>query len=434
MEDLIGRHALAFQGFLESLEVRLFLDFSLLQQTMLQPLDRCFLPDFSKGIHIIGSLFFGVNFELHLLEQLFLFSLEHSDLLFDIWVHEVDNVLSVHDLGLDIVLPVRVLQEEPLLPWQIEYTSSSVLGLQFFDCGAVQRLGFSELGGRSRLVVSLLGRLEDSDPSQEVFLSLDGGVLLDVFIFLLESVLQKEVACRLLHLEDRCFLHVAQLDHSELVLLDKGLQHVLVLLLEVLHLLEVDLSEHQQVRLLGKEVFDTLEQADLLLDCVATALGDINEIEHTGLQVRKSSDTLHLNGVHAVDIMIKDSGGVDDLPLHMVVLCVSHKQRLRGESVGLHFDVGMGDIVDKAGLSDIGEPTEEDSAGEGVNGGQSSQVLPHFLQETETGAKFLESSGHSTESCTFEHLAAIGRLGVLEEFGVVLGDFLDNIFDIVELS
>ena len=57
---------------------------------------------------------------------------------------------------------------------------------------------------------------------------------------------------------------------------------------------------------------------------------------------------------------------------------MADEERLGGEGVGLHLDVGPGHLVDEAGLAHVGEARDEDGAGVGVNRGQTGQVLSHL--------------------------------------------------------
>lgn len=54
--------------------------------------------------------------------------------------------------------------------------------------------------------------------------------------------------------------------------------------------------------------------------CVPTLLAKIHEVEDTALQVRKSGDTLHFDGVHILKRMVQDSRGIDHLPSHVPVV------------------------------------------------------------------------------------------------------------------
>lgn len=46
---------------------------------------------------------------------------------------------------------------------------------------------------------------------------------------------------------------------------------------------------------------------------------------------------------------------------------MTDKQRLRGESVGLHIDIGAGDFVDKTALPDVGITANQNSPGVGID-------------------------------------------------------------------
>lgn len=138
------------------------------------------------------------------------------------------------------------------------------------------------------------------------------------------------------------------------------------------------------MRFLSEQIFNPLEQANLLLNGVPTCLRNINHVKNTSLEMGKSSDTLHLDGVHTVDVVIQDTGGVNHLPLDVVVVGVSHEKGLSGEGIWLDLHIGMRDIVDEAGLAHIGETAQQDGPGEGVDRGESAKMLSYLLEEAKT--------------------------------------------------
>lgn len=52
----------------------------------------------------------------------------------------------------------------------------------------------------------------------------------------------------------------------------------------------------------------------LLLDSIATLLGDVNEIQDTAMEVCQSSDGLHLNDIPLLQRVIQDTRSIDHLP------------------------------------------------------------------------------------------------------------------------
>lgn len=117
--------------------------------------------------------------------------------------------------------------------------------------------------------------------------------------------------------------------------------------LQLVQCLEVTLTEHHEERFVLEEGFDGVEEIDLLFDGVATTGRDVYEVQHTGLQVGKGSNSLHFNSVPLVQGMVQQSRGIQHLPSHIVVVSVAHKYTLSSERVGLHVQIGIGDLVHK---------------------------------------------------------------------------------------
>lgn len=86
---------------------------------------------------------------------------------------------------------------------------------------------------------------------------------------------------------------------------------------------------------------------DLLLERVAALLGRIEEEHDAAVQVSQCSDRLHFDSVSLLEAVVQDSGSVDDLPSHVLVIEVTNEQRFRRERVRLNFDVGLRDFVDE---------------------------------------------------------------------------------------
>ena len=70
----------------------------------------------------------------------------------------------------------------------------------------------------------------------------------------------------------------------------------------------------------------------------------------------KTTCYLHLDRVPVLERFIQYTGSVDHLPPQVLVVSVSHIQRLGGEGVRLHLHIGAGYVVYKRGLADVGEP------------------------------------------------------------------------------
>lgn len=91
-------------------------------------------------------------------------------------------------------------------------------------------------------------------------------------------------------------------------------------------------------------------------------------------------DTLHLNGVHVFEGMVKDSGSIDHLPPHIPVIEVTDEEGLGGESIRLDIDVRTGDFVDEGGFADVRVAADEEGAGSRVDGRKTRNVLPDLLE------------------------------------------------------
>ena len=73
--------------------------------------------------------------------------------------------------------------------------------------------------------------------------------------------------------------------------------------------------------------------------------------------------------------MVQDARRVDDLPTQVLVVGVPHEERLGGEGVGLHLDVGARYLVDEARLTNVGEAGYQDGPRVRVDGRKATEVL-----------------------------------------------------------
>ena len=161
------------------------------------------------------------------------------------------------------------------------------------------------------------------------------------------------------------------------------------------------------------------------LDQRTALLARIDDIEHCGSQVGEGSDGLHLDGVALLQRVVENSGSVDDLPAKILVVGVSDVQRLGGEGVRLNLHVGPGDLVDEAGLADVGKAADEQRPGVGIDGGQTAQVLADLLQVGQALGLPLHDGGHPAEGSALELLATVQRVSILQKADVVLGHVVD---------
>ena len=137
-------------------------------------------------------------------------------------------------------------------------------------------------------------------------------------------------------------------------------------------------------------------RAYLLLDAVPAVARKVHEVKHGRLQVRQRSDGLHLNGGGLLKGLVQHSGGVNHLPGHLTVVCVSKVERLGCECVGLHVNIGACHLVHEGGLSDVGETADEECTCVRVNRGQTTQMLTHLFQVSKRVVKLFQQGCHST--------------------------------------
>ena len=141
---------------------------------------------------------------------------------------------------------------------------------------------------------------------------------------------------------------------------------------EILRSDQVDLVDDDEDEFVGEQGSDAGEEMNLGGDGVAAVLGEIHEVEDGGAQVGDGGDGLHLDGVHLLERVIEETGGVDGLKAKVPVIEMTDEETLGGEGVRLHVDVGAGDGAEEAGLADVGVTTDEKGAGVGVDGGETS--------------------------------------------------------------
>lgn len=125
--------------------------------------------------------------------------------------------------------------------------------------------------------------------------------------------------------------------------------------------------------------------------------------------------------------MVQNTGSVDGLETKHLVIEVTDEQTLCCEGVGLDINIGAGDVLEETRLSDVGVTADEESAGVGVDGGKTTQVLANLLEVEERVLQTLADGGHATESSTLELLALEERLTVLDETDIITGDCLDQV-------
>jgi hypothetical protein len=98
---------------------------------------------------------------------------------------------------------------------------------------------------------------------------------------------------------------------------------------------------------------------------------------------------------------------------------MTDEQTLCGESIRLDIDIGTGDAAQEAGLSDIGVPADQESSGVGINGRETTQMLPNLLQVDKRILQTSADGGHTTQGGTLELLALKQRLSIFDEADIV---------------
>jgi len=116
----------------------------------------------------------------------------------------------------------------------------------------------------------------------------------------------------------------------------------------------------------------------------------------------------------------------------------------------VYFDVGVGNLVDEAGFTGIGETSDQEGTSVRVDSGHSCQMLSDFFEETERRTESLDNLGHSkqknvkekfwqrlwipSESGSLEHFASIQGITVLQESDVILSDTVDEVTSSVDVA
>ena len=83
--------------------------------------------------------------------------------------------------------------------------------------------------------------------------------------------------------------------------------------------------------------------------------------------MRQRRDGLHLDRVTLIKRMVKNTWRIYHLPARILIVSVTNKEILRRESIGLDIDIRICNIIDEAGLADIGEASYDQCACVSVN-------------------------------------------------------------------
>jgi len=98
---------------------------------------------------------------------------------------------------------------------------------------------------------------------------------------------------------------------------------------------------------------------------------------------------------------------------------MSDEERLGSECVWLYVDICSRNVLEKAGLSNIGVSADKKCPGVWVDGWQTAQVLSDLLEVKEWVFQALADCGHTTKCRPFEMLALEQRLTILQQSNVV---------------
>mmetsp|Transcript_6112 Transcript_6112/g.17055 ORF Transcript_6112/g.17055 Transcript_6112/m.17055 type:complete len:318 (+) Transcript_6112:1042-1995(+) len=295
----------------------------------------------------------------------------------DIWVHKVGDVVSIHDLRHDVILPLLVLQLIELAHVHAVDSAASGLLLRILlrplpltgltppasllhPCRDARRPGsvVARRWHRHMHAVEHVGQLL---PTQ----------------LPLNAAREQAVASNLFDIHHALFRQRAHGEQRLLAVVD---DHLLAavdavcepvgILCHVLHQLPVrgaqslepcciNLVGNDEDGFVGKQRLDGLEEGGLLLDSVAALLADVHNVKHSGAEVGKSRHALHLNGVALLQGAVQDPRGVDHLPAQVLVVHVPHVEGLGGEGIRLNLHVGAGHLVHEAALANVGIPADQ---------------------------------------------------------------------------
>lgn len=256
----------------------------------------------------------------------------------------------------------------------------------------------------------------------------------DVFLLVFKSVVQKEVTSGFLDFADTFTTLIAHFGRNNSVFVDEGLELLLAFSIKFIDSLQIGLGEDNNDWLVGEQSLNSCVKGNLLVNRVTTGFRGIDEEQDTGLQVSQGSDGLHFDVVHLVQGLIQDTRGVDNLPSDVVVISVTDEQGLGCEGIRLNIDIGVGDLVDETGFTDVGETSDEEGTGVRVDVGHSGKMLSDFLEETERRSESLDDLGHSSQTSSLEHLASVQTVTVLKESDVVLSDVVNQVTGSVNMS
>mmetsp|Transcript_2002 Transcript_2002/g.3196 ORF Transcript_2002/g.3196 Transcript_2002/m.3196 type:complete len:276 (-) Transcript_2002:112-939(-) len=153
-------------------------------------------------------------------------------------------------------------------------------------------------------------------------------------------------------------------------------------------------------------------------------LRNITKVQNTACQVCQSNNGLHFDCVSFLQGMIQDPWSVNDLPTQVLVIAMTYKERFRGEGVWLDINVTTSDLVHETRLSHVGQAAHEDGSCVRVQGWKTRKMLTNFLQIRQGCFLSLQDGAHTTQGCTLQTLATIGRVRVLDHSNHIPRDLI----------
>jgi len=94
----------------------------------------------------------------------------------------------------------------------------------------------------------------------------------------------------------------------------------------------------------------------------------------------KGSDGLHFNGVSGIKAVVKNSWGIDYLPLGVVVFKVTEIKVLGGESIRLNIDICISNIIHQTRFTNIWESSKDQCSFVSIDIWESTQMLSYFFK------------------------------------------------------
>ena len=253
---------------------------------------------------------------------------------------------------------------------------------------------------------------------------------------LLNPVREQQIATSILHLHDPVFTERGH--HRQSIVIAElhrrrathGVAHAVnqrpILGAQVLELAHVDFVNRHHQRLVGEQRFDGVKQSRLLRDRESALLTNIYYVQHDRSKMRQGGDGLHFNRVSFVQRSIQNSRRVQNLPPQVLVIRVTDVNRLRRERVRLHLNIRSRHLVHKARFTHIRIPAHQNRPRVRIDARQTRHVLSHLLQIRQARRVFFHDGAHPPQRRSFQLLTPVQRIPILEQFHVILRDFINH--------